>query len=126
MNPHKSPKKVLLIDDDPAYGSIVAAMAICKNIDLHFYESLIEATYGGSRVEQFDSAIIDYNLERMTGIEVSEYLELFFKDIPVILISTEDRSPQEDQLPWPPCLKKFMNKSEGYEKILNAAIELTA
>lgn len=116
-------KKVLLIDDDPAYGSIVAALAADKHIDLHFYENLIEATYGGSKIEHYDIAIIDYDLERMTGIEVSEYLDGFFRDIPVILISNLHRS-QDTTHPWPACIEKFIHKSEGYDKILKAAIDL--
>jgi DNA-binding NarL/FixJ family response regulator len=77
------------------------------------------------RISGYDVAIIDYRLHDMTGIEIAEYLQAFFSDTPMVLVSALD----DDEIPetnWPAPIAKFMNKKAGCSAILLAALSLAS
>lgn len=88
-----------------------------EGVDLDVYSSLMDMG-SISTLNCYDGAIIDYNLSDSTGVETAECLSLLFRDIPVVLVSGTDRSPTDEI--WPACVKQFMNKSEGYARVLKA------
>ena len=116
-------KKYILIDDDPIYQSIMTRVAQQKGIDLDVYESLLALGSIGL-LAKYDAVIVDYDLGQINGIEIAEYLSALFGDIPMILVSEKQRDPRSH--PWPNCIKQFINKSLGYEYVINQAIEATA
>jgi CheY-like chemotaxis protein len=110
--------RMVLIDDDPVYRTIVTRCAQMAGIDLDVYESLLDLGAIGL-LGRYDAAIVDYDLGNMNGIEIAEYLSSLFGDIPMVLVSEKARSP--DERGWPNSIKKFMKKSEGYAAALNEA-----
>ena len=115
-------KGILLIDDDPEFGAVVQTLAAAKGIPLVYYQSLMDmGTF--ARLGEFDVAIIDYKMDALNGIEVAEYIEVFFSDIPVILVSAANLEDISEAL-WPRCVRRFVSKDIGVYGILNSAMEL--
>jgi len=70
---------------------------------------------------QFDVAIIDYDLGSVTGFELTNYLENYTKNMPVILVS---QTQQLNSKNWPFTIREFVHKSLGPETILKAAFNV--
>ena len=115
---HRSPKLVL-IDDDPSYTVIMRRVAEMEGITLDTYQSLSELGFIGM-LGKYDLAIIDYDLGKMTGVEIGNYLEKLFEGTPMILVSELER----ENTGWPSSVKKFLLKSDGYKHVLEEAINL--
>ncbi|MDQ3232308.1 MAG: hypothetical protein M3Q07_10845, partial [Pseudobdellovibrionaceae bacterium] len=71
---------------------------------------------------KYDVAIVDYDLGEISGKDVADYMTTLFGNKPMVMISEVDRS--KEMMSCPACVKTFMKKSAGYEKILNAALKL--
>lgn len=112
--------KLVLIDDDPLFGNIMVRVAKKRELDIDYFSSLIETDSFGS-LGQYDAAIVDYDLGNMTGIDIAEYLQLFFGDIPMILVSGEQRDKSVPKS-WPGTVRCFIHKNEGYDAILSEAL----
>lgn len=114
----KNPKLVL-IDDDPIFLNLMEFAAEKAGFDVEAYSSLGELGHLGS-IKKFDLAIVDYQLEQMTGVEIAEYFSAFFADIPLILVSA---TPEDsfDMTHWPKSITRFVSKHEGFKEVLNAA-----
>lgn len=113
-------KHCVLIDDDPTYRLIMQRCAEVEGIKLDVFESLEEMGSVGL-LKAYDVAIVDYDLGKMTGIEIGEYLTRLIKDVPMVLLSAKDRYPDQ---PWPESIKCFINKQEGYAYVLERARQL--
>lgn len=116
------PKRILVIDDDPAFGQIMKALAQSHGIACDWAESL-DALGRVGKVGEYDLAILDYFLEQFTGGEIAEYVEVFFSKVPVVIVSS---SPDihAQQRKWPQCVKVFVDKSAGAKSILKQALDL--
>ena len=99
--------RMVLIDDDPSYTTILKRRAEVDGIQLDAFHSLSELGFV-ALLRNYDVAIIDYELEEMNG-----------DDMPMVLISASDRS--EEMTHCPCSVRKFVNKSDGFDKILDAA-----
>src|SRR5690606_12932211 len=109
--------RLVLIDDDPAFCSIMASFAASRGIELHYFNTLQEMGSLG-RLADYAAAIVDYDLGSMNGIEIAEYLPVFFNDMPMLLISGRSRSNSEKR-PWPSSVRRFVHKDEGPDAILD-------
>jgi len=118
MNPPKIPR-LLLIDDDPAFGKIMTKLAQRFSVALTTCRSL--ADLGPLRGWTFDAALVDYHLESASGITAIRELERHFQDLPVILISQTYKA-EEDESSWPGSIKDFCRKSGGLDSLLIAAV----
>lgn len=113
-------RKIVLIDDDPSFCNIMQSFALMRELDLDSFESLEDMGSIG-RLSQYDLAIVDYDLGVMNGVEIAEYLPVFFDKMPMILVSGKTRENEPISL-WPDCIKRFVHKDEGPDKILDAAV----
>lgn len=116
------PKRILVIDDDPAFGRIIKALAESRGYTCDWVESL-DALGRVGRVGEYDLAILDYFLEQFTGGEIAEYVEVFFSKIPVVIVSSRP-DIHAQQRKWPPCVKLFVDKLSGAKSILDEALRL--
>ena len=111
-------KRYLLIDDDATYRAIMVRCAQMAGMELEAYESLADLGSVGL-LGRFDTAIVDYNLDQMTGVEIADYLDHLFTDVPMVLVSSAEQLP--DGRPWPQSIKMFVKKSRGYTFVLEQA-----
>lgn len=120
-NPTK-PRRLVLIDDDRVYNAVMLRAAVLAGVELDVFTSLADLGSVGL-LGDYDAAIVDYQLEQMTGIEVAEYLSAFFKDVPMVLVSQCDNLPG-DPKKWPSSIAKFVPKKAGYQHVLESAAQL--
>ena len=114
----KSPRLVL-IDDDPTFLSIMKRSAEIEGISLDCYQSLEDLGFIGL-IKNYDAAILDYDLGSLNAIEIAHYIENFLQELPTIIISAKDRSEECQDLP--DCVKSVLKKSVGYQHILQVAL----
>lgn len=107
--------KLVLIDDDPLFGNIMVRCARAHGADIDYFSSLMEMGSIG-RLSEYDAAIVDYDLGNMTGIEIAEYMQVFFGDTPMVLVSSLDRR-RDVPVTWPRNVRKFLLKQAGYDAI---------
>lgn len=112
--------RLVLIDDDPLFGNIMARFAKSRGAEVDYFESVLELeSIRSSR--RYDAAIVDYDLGNMTGIDVAEQLGVLFGDIPMVLVSSERRDREEPEA-WPGSIKGFVPKQAGFEAILSTTL----
>lgn len=114
-------RRMVLIDDDPAFCQIVASFAASRGLDLDYYSTLHEMGSLG-KLSDYAIAIVDFDLGSMNGLEIAEYLPIFFGDMPMVLISGKHR--QAEATPWPKSIRTFIHKDQGPDAILDAAANL--
>lgn len=113
--------RIVLIDDDPVYGAVIGRWAQLEGVELDVFHSLDDLGFVGL-LAQYDVAIVDYDLGQINGKDVADYMTTLFGNKPMIMISGVDRS--QEMRECPSCVKAFMKKSAGYEKILNTALSI--
>lgn len=113
--------RIVLIDDDPVYGAVIGRWAQIEGVELDVFHSLDDLGFVGL-LSQYDVAIVDYDLGDINGKDVADYMTTLFGNKPMIMISGVDRS--QEMMSCPSCVKAFMRKSAGYEKILNTALSI--
>jgi DNA-binding response OmpR family regulator len=101
-------QKVLLIDDDRVFGSII------KNTASHFGMELDTLIDAPSRrrlgtLDDYDLLLVDYDLESTTGFAFAELLGKTMPYLPIILISSTNR-PTADKLFRLPNIIGFVSK----------------
>ncbi len=115
-------RRFVLIDDDELFCDILANYAKLRDIPLDYYLSLSEMGSIG-RLSQYHVAIVDFDLGQMNGVEIAEYLPVFFGGMPLVLISaTEKERLATDK--WPESIKAFVHKGEGPSAILDTALDV--
>jgi DNA-binding NtrC family response regulator len=111
------PPRILLVDDDPSFGSILTRLAAAGNIHLEHRASPRGLDVSKVR-ESYDVIITDYDLENVTGIQLIHSLEACDQSLPTVLIS----SHQEIRREMPRSVIYSLCKSEGPQRILVAAL----
>ena len=114
-------RRVVLIDDDRAFCKIMEAFALSRGVSLDCFTSLLEMGSVG-RLSDYSVAVIDYDLGPINGIEIAEYLPIFFSGMPMVLISGRHREQSKD-VPWPSSIRRFVHKDAGPDAILDAAVD---
>ncbi|MFK7872683.1 MAG: response regulator [Oligoflexales bacterium] len=113
----KEAPHVLLVDDDPVYGRIMQRVASQNSVFLTYISTVEEFP----KDQDFDVAVIDYDLGSVTGFEMAHYLESLSNiDIPVILVS---QSEQKETKQWPTMIREFVHKDLGPYAVLEAVFE---
>lgn len=121
METSKTPR-VVLIDDDEVFNTIMLRVAEQHGVELDAFTSLVELG-GVAMLGRYDVAIVDYNLGYLTGVEIGHYLSSLFKGLPMILISDgEPLSRLSEALP--DSIVTFYSKRLGYKKIMEKAAGL--
>lgn len=113
--------KVLLVDDDPSFGYLMTQVAKSMGIDLTHKVSLIELG-SFAMIKNFDIAMIDFYLENLRGDEIAQYVDTFFNDMPIVIVSAhefDDKSKSK----WPPTVKAFLPKAIGPSQLLKRVVE---
>jgi len=84
---------VLVVDDDPDIREVVAAMLEAVGLTVHQSTSAEEAL-GRVRSERFDLLVLDWNLPKMTGIELCRLLrkEQGLAHVPVLFLTANASS----------------------------------
>ncbi len=83
---HKNPIKLLLVDDEPGYVSVLAKRMAKRNI------VALAATSGNEAIQtlrnvHFDCAVLDLKMEDMDGIEVLKIFKKMAPVMPVIMLT---------------------------------------
>ena len=114
--------RFLVIDDDPLFGNDLARRGMAGGLEVHCFESLLDALYGGP-LEDYDAAIVDCVMPTVSGFEVAKYLETFRK-MPVVLVSATDSFEEHARRDCNRALA-FVPKSSGGAAILEVAMAVT-
>ena len=122
MDNKEEKSRFVLIDDDEVFCDIMANYAKLRDIPLDFYLSLSEMGSIG-RLSQYQVAIVDFDLGQMNGVEIAEYLPVFFGKMPLILISATEKERLSSEN-WPESIKAYVHKGKGPTAILDAALEV--
>jgi DNA-binding response OmpR family regulator len=111
--------RLVIFDDDICFGALITAKARSQGFDSRFFTSLVDMG-SFARIKDFDIAIIDFYLGTIRGDEIAEYVDTFFDQIPVIIVSSQDMSESRISR-WPASVRMFIPKSEGPGRIIGAA-----
>ena len=117
MNKGYSPKRLLIIDDDPTYGRMVVGAARSRGIEAEHYMSLLELG-SFARICEFDIAVLDFYLDNFRGDEIAQYVETFFCDMPVVIVSVHQFADQSMDN-WPECIRRFIPKQQGLTALID-------
>ena len=112
-------EKIVFIDDDPVYQNLFKAVGESMGFTIKTYSSLEEMISFAS-LKDYDFAIFDYYLDNFKGIEIAEYADVFFPDLPVFLISADDSLISRSICPK--SVKRFFSKNADPYNILEEAI----
>ena len=111
---------IVLIDDSQVFCSLMLAVSTEFDIDLKAYHSLADM-YSFAKLKEFDLAMIDYYLESWSGVEIARYVEVFFSDLPVVLISADTLEMRPN---WPACIKGVLAKSIGPQQLFKQSLDI--
>lgn len=114
--------KMLVIDDDPSFGQLISTLAESRGLQTHYVSSLLDLG-SFARIKEYEVALIDYFLGNLRGDEIAQYVEMFFQDIPVVIVSGNNFSAEEVDK-WPASVKRFVAKSEGPYNIIDRVISV--
>lgn len=118
-NQSRRSPRILLVDDDPIFGSVMTAVATALGFDVR-YAAEADGVLRGHDALGCDVLIVDYDLGELSGVELAERLCNDLDGAPIILVSSTARSPDRDGA-WPPCIAGFALKSDGVARILAQA-----
>lgn len=111
---------VLLIDDDPQFCALFLGLAKAHGIPARAYSSLSDMT-SFAELRNYDVAVLDYYLQSFKGPEIAEYIDVFFSELPVVVISGGELGAVDRDV-WPDCIRQFVAKSRGPYEIIKAAL----
>ena len=104
-------------DDDPVFGRIMTRAAACFSAPLEFVQSV--NALSDEYLEDFDVAVIDYDLGSVTGLELTRYVDER-RPMPIVLVSGKVRVPERR---WSDSIHDFVHKDNGPHAIMDAAFE---
>lgn len=120
---HGNSPKLLLLDDDPVFRSLMINLGLDQNLDIEAYESLQEVERFPNGLS-YQGVILDFHLAETTAPQLIMGLDSFFEEIPTLLVSADSNA--QLALEESSYLKAFVSKSEGGRKILEAMKTLMA
>ena len=113
--------KWALFDDDRAFRLIMESVARMHGICLETFESLQDLG-SMSLLKNYRLIIVDHHLHQWKGYEIAEYSDVFFKETPVMIVSSDPDISLADN--WPKVVKKFAPKSLGPEMLIKEALKI--
>jgi DNA-binding NtrC family response regulator len=111
---------ILLVDDDPIFGQLLQRVALKEGVRLTVISSAEDA-YRWVPALKFDVGLIDYDLGRVTGIQLCNFMQAEGHEVPILLIS--HTGVVEESL-WPTSVKRALSKDAGPYSILAVARRL--
>ena len=114
--------KMILVDDDPVFGSIMQKEAQVMGYELDYYDSLSSLGFI-SQLANYDIIIVDFQMDHINGIEIAAYMPSFFSDKTVILVSNTEIGEQIGQS-LPEYITQFIHKNNGSEGIIKQAVDV--
>ncbi len=121
--PAAPPGRILLIDDDPLFGAILRRHARRAGTVLVHCSSVRELA-ALPRIAAFDAILLDYHLGALNGGHVSAFLNLFFGDVPVAMVSSSSEWWFRQQLNYPACIRTYIHKDRPQREIIDIARRL--
>ena len=115
---HNRVPRVLLVDDDPIFGEIMQGVARTERVPLIYYQNAAEF-YRDFKNLEFDVAIVDYDLGRVTGNQLSNFVLKSGKNVPVVLVSSATLTKSR---PWAENVLEVVNKKNGAYGIFFSAL----
>lgn len=115
-------KGVVVIDDDEAFCQLMETVARARGIPLETFMALEEMP-SFATLNDYDVAVIDFNLKAFNGLEIAEYVDVFFRDLPVMIVSIDEVETSGTRR-WPSCIRRFLNKAFGPFAILQRSIDI--
>lgn len=117
--------RMILIDQDIQYGKLFKDTMERAGVELETFQSIVD--FSEKMIENFDSGdlhaiILEYQLQGTDGIEMSQYIQNYLPETPVILIS--DSLLCDEISVWPGCIKAFLPKHMGSTELATRAIEI--
>ena len=110
---------VLVIDDDSIFCEVMKRTGLLRGIEVTTCSVLEKMNRPDTW--KFDAAIVDYDLDYVDGVELSEYIRHFGSTVPILLVSQTARKARET---WPHGISGFLPKSIGAQSILDEALRL--
>ncbi len=110
--------KVLLMDDDPVYQNLFKSIGKKMGVSISSYESLADMM-SFTKLNNYDMIFLDYYLENWTGTEIAEYVDVFFPNLPVFLISADKKVCQGNNKPHS-IKKSYCKSTNPYDIIIDA------
>jgi CheY-like chemotaxis protein len=114
--------RILIVDDDPIFCRLMAAIGEDMGGVVEYRSSLKEL-YKALPKLNFDAAIVDYDLGCVTGVQLSRYLERVSRGKPLILVSSYKNIPRGG---WSNSVRAFVGKASGEATILRQALRCVA
>lgn len=114
--------RILIVDDDPIFCRLMAAVGEEMGVIVEYRTSLKEL-YRVLPKLNFDAAIVDYDLGCVTGVQLSRYLEMVSLGKPLILVSSYKDIPRGG---WSNSVRAFVGKATGEATILRQALRCIA
>ncbi|MEN9834342.1 MAG: hypothetical protein RL011_535 [Pseudomonadota bacterium] len=115
-------KGLLLIDDDPWFRAVFRVVCEARGIPITTFASLADMP-SVAALQDYDLVIVDYFLESFTGTEIAEYVDAFFKQVPVVIVSG-GQIPSAVDRGWPASIRGFITKENGAHTILDFALQV--
>lgn len=112
---------LLLIDDDMIFGKTLAMMASKEGISLSYFQCPEQVP--PLAFHQADMILVDFELEKMTGLQLISVLEHFLNLPPVLLISSYFKI---DKSKWPVSVLNFVPKCLGPVHLLESALRVVS
>jgi DNA-binding response OmpR family regulator len=119
----KRKPRILLIDDDPSFTSVMAHVAMKNGLIAHSYNDIDEVE--PRALEDADVVVLDYDLGHTTGLAIGRWLERLRFKKPVLLVSADHRA-FGDAVGWPSTIRNFATKSLGPFGVLQSIRALAA
>ncbi len=110
--------KCFVLDDDPIFCSGLVKIGDRLGIEIDTFNSPLEL----ERLSKFDYeiGIVDIDLGSVLGPEFEDYLKAIFYNCPILYVSAMSLR----SIPSKFNLKNFVNKAQGFQKILNTIVQM--
>lgn len=116
--------RILIIDDDPQFATLVRSMADFEGVSVDVFRS-IEDIGGVSRLQEYDVAVINYFLDSAGGFHIAQFLDVFFRHgIDVVLMSKHVLPDVARGRRRGATLQRFVHRGGGVQGILEAVQEI--
>lgn len=112
-------RRILLVDDDPVFRSLMAHLGVWFNLDIEAYDSLLEIE-SFDRMQCYSGAIFDFHLGDLDGCDMAVHLKAFFSGIPTLLVSADENAGNAAFGACGEVFCGFLCKSAGPISILRA------
>ena len=110
-------RKILLVDDDLSFCKLMKEIARYHGLTLDYFHSFIDLS-SLKRIKEYDIAIFDYVLDGPNGFEIAEYVDHFYDNFPVFLISGKKSVFSNGNLPQ--SVRQFIPKDRGTDFIIQS------